>query len=49
MKPGEGCFSAVRVKFLDSHMQNYVIKIHRLAAWQPKALWFSVIYIWTVA
>ena len=32
MKPGEGCFSSVRVKFLDSYMQNYVIKIHRLAA-----------------
>jgi hypothetical protein len=30
MKPGEGCLSDVRVKFLDSHMQTYVIKIHRL-------------------
>ena len=29
MKPGEGSFSAVRGKFLHSHMQNYVIKIHR--------------------
>ena len=26
----EGCFSAVKVKFLDSHMQNDIIKIHRL-------------------
>jgi len=31
MKPGEGCFSAVGVKFLYPNMQNYVIKIHRLA------------------